>query len=52
MAQRNADLVDIQFLISYLGRFVQISYLIGDSKDIGRGMVDLLSSKLDDEESA
>jgi len=50
MAKRNAELVDIQFLISYLSRFVNIRVLSRDKEN--RSMVELLKSKFEDPELA
>jgi hypothetical protein len=50
MAKRNAELVDIQFLISYLSRFVNIRILMKEKDN--RSMVELLKSKFEDPEMA
>ena len=51
MAQRNADLVDIQFLVSYLGRFVQIPWFNDRRNNLGTNhLADLLRNKLEDPE--
>ena len=53
MAQRNADLVDIHFLISYLGRFVQVPYFSERRNNLGTNhLADLLRDKLEDPEIA
>ena len=52
MASRNADLVDIQFLISYLGRLVQIPYLINDKQVKESELGKLLQEKLENESEA
>ena len=52
MASRNADLVDIQFLISYLGRLVQIPYLVNDKKIKDSELGKLLQEKLENESEA
>ena len=52
MASRNADLVDIQFLVSYLGRLVQMPYLMNDKKVKESGLGKLLQEKLENESEA
>ena len=52
MAQRNADLVDIHFLISYLGRFVQVPFFNDRRNNLGPNhLANLLRDKLEDPET-
>ena len=52
MATRNADLVDIQFLISYLGRLVQVPYLVTEKQIRENELGKLLAEKLDNDTEA
>lgn len=52
MATRNADLVDIQFLISYLGRLVQVPYLSTEKQVKESELGKLLAEKLENETEA
>ena len=52
MATRNADLVDIQFLISYLGRLVQVPYLVTEKQIRENELGKLLAEKLDNDAEA
>ena len=52
MATRNADLVDIQFLISYLGRLVHIPYLVSEKLVRESELGKLLQEKLENESEA
>ena len=51
MALKSADLVDIQFLVSYLARYIQIPAL-ADSQEEENHLVELLKAKLEKEDVA
>ena len=51
MAVQSADLVDIQFLVSYLARYIQIPAL-ADNQEEENHLVELLKEKLEKEDVA
>ena len=51
MALKSAGLVDIQFLVSYLARYIQIPAL-ADSQEEENHLVELLKAKLEKEDVA